>query len=572
MKAALYARVSSQGQADKDLSIPAQLKALREFALKKGGSVVVEFIDEAESARSADRPKFQEMIYAAKQKACPFDTVLVWKFSRFARNREDSILYKKLLRKHDVDVISINEPIDDSPSGHLMEAMLEAVDEFYSINLASDTIRGMKENAARGFQNGGVAPHGYKHIKVIVNGNEKRKLDIEPVEAPVVKRIFEMADKGLGAKEIVKTLVAEGVKTRNGHHWYKTAIYNILTNETYTGAIVFNRHKKNEEHRKKNEPEKVIRVENAHPALVSKEVFAKVQAMMKARAPKIMHPREVSSDYLLSGMVHCGKCGAKLVGSSAKSGKFFYYACQNYLKRGKGVCDCGFVPQAKLEAAVIDRIRERVLTKANIGKLVQDINEELLASKGSMRDRINDKDLQIADAHKRLQKLYSALETGQLELGDLAPRIKGLRTQIDALEAVKAALNAELNKETITISDDELKSYQEELNGFLLKSAITETKAFLMSWVQRIEMDGHGGGKILYKLPVLPGALRTEVLSLRKSGSLRQTANMFQKQSAFSSTCTATNRSTLPGLHLETLPPASRSKRIRCLKTSSRWP
>ena len=120
MKAALYARVSSQGQADKDLSIPAQLKALREYAIKKGGTVTAEFIDEAESARSADRPKFQEMIYAAKQKICLFDTILVWKFSRFARNREDSILYKKLLRKHGIDVISINEPIDDTPSGHLM--------------------------------------------------------------------------------------------------------------------------------------------------------------------------------------------------------------------------------------------------------------------------------------------------------------------------------------------------------------------------------------------------------------------------------------------------------------------
>jgi len=538
MKAALYARVSSQGQADKDLSIPAQLKALREYALKKGGSVAVEYIDEAESARSADRPKFQEMIFAAKQKVCLFDTILVWKFSRFARNREDSILYKKLLKKHGIDVISINEPIDDTPSGHLMEAMLEAVDEFYSLNLSSDTIRGMKENAARGFQNGGVAPYGYKRVKSVINGNERVKLELEPSEASVVRRMFEMAAKGLGTKEVVKTLTKEGLKTRAGFPWSKTVLHYMLTNETYTGTIVFNRFKQSEEVRKRNEPEKLIRVENAHPAIIDKETFTKVGELMKSRAPKIMHPREVSSDYLLSGMVFCGKCGAKMVGSSAKSGKFFYYACQNYLKRGKDICDCKFIPQAKLEDAVIAKIRERVITKENIGKLVRDINEELLASKGSLLDRVHEQDLKVVEANKRLQKLYNALETGQLELADLAPRIKDLRTQIDALEGVKAALNAELAKETINVSDSELKAYEDELCGFLQRSTITETKSFLAQWVKRIELDTPGGGHIIYKLPLAPGAKGAEVLSLRIGSSPDRTGNRFWDSSTCSSTCT----------------------------------
>ncbi len=519
MKAALYARVSSQGQADKDLSIPAQLKALREYALKKGGSVVVEFIDEAESARSADRPKFQEMIYAAKQKICLFDTILVWKFSRFARNREDSILYKKLLRKHGIDVISINEPIDDTPSGHLMEAMLEAVDEFYSLNLSSDTIRGMRENASRGFCNGGTTPYGYKRVKVLVNGNEKIKLDVEPAEASVVRRMFEMAAKGFGTKEITKTLNAEGVKTRAGFAWSKTVVHYMLTNETYTGAVIFNRYAKHEEVRRKKPEDKLVRVDNAHPAIIDKETFNKVVTLMKSRAPQIMHPREVASEYLLSGIVYCGKCGAKLVGSAAKSSTFFYYACQNYLKRGKHVCDCHMIPRKKLEDAVIAKIRERVITKENLGKLVEDINEELVASKGGLRDRLHEQDLQIVEANKRLQKLYNALETGQLELKDLAPRIKDLRTQIDALEAVKTALGADLAKETINVSDSELKDYANELCGFLESSAITETKSFLANWVKRIELDTPGGGHIIYKMPLAPGAKGAEVLSLRRGGS-----------------------------------------------------
>ncbi|MCL0091357.1 recombinase family protein [Dehalococcoidales bacterium] len=115
MKAAIYARVSSDRQ-DVDLSISAQLRALREYALKNGYTVVKEYVDEAESGRTAARPAFREMIGTAKLKHPPFDMILVWKLSRFARNREDSI-YKSLLRKQGIQVVSINEPIEDTPTG-----------------------------------------------------------------------------------------------------------------------------------------------------------------------------------------------------------------------------------------------------------------------------------------------------------------------------------------------------------------------------------------------------------------------------------------------------------------------
>jgi len=167
MRVVLYARVSSEKQAEKDLSIAAQLKALRKYAVEHGWEVYKEFVDEAESARSANRPAFKEMVALAKQKHKFFDTILVWKLSRFARNREDSIIYKSLLRKCGVSVISINEQVDETPAGKLLEGMIEVIDEFYSINLAQDTIRGMKENAGRGYHNGGTIPIGYKAKKVM---------------------------------------------------------------------------------------------------------------------------------------------------------------------------------------------------------------------------------------------------------------------------------------------------------------------------------------------------------------------------------------------------------------------
>lgn len=127
---------------------------MREHAQKNNWIVCKEFIDEAESARTADRPAFQEMISYSKKKEKLFEIILIWKFSLFARNREDAIIYKSLLRKHGVPVISINEQVDDTPSGKFLEGIIEVMDEFYSSNLAQDTIRELKENAGRGLQNG----------------------------------------------------------------------------------------------------------------------------------------------------------------------------------------------------------------------------------------------------------------------------------------------------------------------------------------------------------------------------------------------------------------------------------
>ena len=132
--AALYARVSSDRQ-DVDLSISAQLRALRDYAEKNGYIVAREYVDEAESGRIADRPEFRKMIDEAAKPNAPFQEILVWKFSRFTRKREHAVAFKSMLRRKGVRVVSITEHADDTPTGKLMEAIIESVDEFYSENL-----------------------------------------------------------------------------------------------------------------------------------------------------------------------------------------------------------------------------------------------------------------------------------------------------------------------------------------------------------------------------------------------------------------------------------------------------
>ena len=157
MKAAIYARVSSDSQ-DVDLSISAQVRAIRNYAVINGYEIVREYIDEAESGRRASRPQFKEMMAVAKLKNPPFSVILVWKLNRFSRSRIDSVTYKTLLKSKGIRVISINEPLDESPSGKLLEGIIESVDEFYSANLGQDIKRGLRENAARRFYSIGRAP------------------------------------------------------------------------------------------------------------------------------------------------------------------------------------------------------------------------------------------------------------------------------------------------------------------------------------------------------------------------------------------------------------------------------
>ena len=231
---ALYARVSSERQ-DVDLSVSAQLRALREYAEKNGYLVAREYIDEAESGRIAERPQFRRMIDDATGADAPFKEILVWKFSRFTRKREHAVAFKSMLRRRGVRVVSITEHADDSPMGKLMEAIIESVDEFYSENLAQEVSRGMREAASRGFWMTGMAPYGYQKAYIQDGPKKRPKLEPNPPADAVVRRMFDMALERKSTLEIAKALNADGIGTAKGKRWGKTRIHEILTNEVYAG-------------------------------------------------------------------------------------------------------------------------------------------------------------------------------------------------------------------------------------------------------------------------------------------------------------------------------------------------
>ena len=480
--AALYARVSSDRQ-DVDLSVAAQLRALRDFAATHGYVVAREYVDEAESGRVADRPQFRQMIDEGSQPNAPFQVILVWKFSRFTRKREHAVAFKSMLRRKGIRVVSITEPADDSPTGKLMEAIIESVDEFYSENLAQEVVRGMREAASRGYFLASRAPFGYRRIKVNDGLKERPTLEVDPAAAPIVTEIFERSLRGHGLKEICKELNARGV-TNRGKRWSKSSLHYLLANEAYTGTAVWGRTSKGE---KTQDP---VRVEGAWPALVSRELFDAVQQALRDRAPKVQRPARVGSKFLLSGLLRCGVCGRPYTGQGAKSGRFAYYVCGTLHREGAGTCrNSRYLNAPRVEAFVVEKIRERILTEATIVELVTLVAEEIDAMAGELAGRLAAVDAELADVRQRLERLYEALETSALTLDALSPRILSLRHREDQLKAAREEAAAQLDQRRIDLpTTEEIRGYVADFRNFLREGTIPERKALIRNFVAGIEV------------------------------------------------------------------------------------
>lgn len=321
IRVACYARYSTSMQREE--SISAQMRAMKKFCDDNGWVIVKRYVDEAYSATTDKRPQFQEMISDSCNKE--FEIVLVHKLDRFARNRYDSSLYKQKLRKNGVRLCSVLERIDNTPESILLEGLLESINEFYSANLARESMKGMKENALQCLHNGGTPGLGY-------DVDETQHIVINEEEAKIVAMIYSMYLSGYSCKVIAETLNEEGYITKAGNPFQTASIYTILINEKYTGVYIFNRaeskgydHKRNT-HRSKP-PEEIIRIEGGIPAIISKEVWEAAQNKRMHKHEKLKTSEPM---YLLSSKIFCGVCGSKMYGSIRyrySAEPYYMYAC-----------------------------------------------------------------------------------------------------------------------------------------------------------------------------------------------------------------------------------------------------
>ncbi len=490
--AALYARVSSDRQ-DVDLSVAAQLRALRDYADKNGYLAVREYVDEAESGRIADRPQFRKMLDEASKPEAPFREILVWKFSRFTRKREHAVAFKSMLRRKGVRVVSITEHADDTPTGKLMEAIIESVDEFYSENLAQEVTRGMREAASRGFWMNASAPYGYQRVYVQDGAKKRPRLELNQPHDAVVRRIFDLTLQGGTSLDILKTLNAEGIPSPKGKQWRKTTVHKLLTNEAYTGTLVWGQ--------KARDGQEPVRVADAFPAIVSQQEFQRVRKLLEARAPKVTHPRRAASPYLLSGLAKCETCNKALTAAEAKSGKYTYYVCQSLLKQGSGTCDTPRLNAKSFEGIIISNLRDNILTESNVRDLVKLVDEEMDGVAREQRQNLETIEAELEEVKRKLDRIWQFVESTDLDMADASERILEHRHRREQLEAAAEEARAVLSqRRELLDSADVIAAFASEMSEFLKTSELTETKAFVRSFVKEV-LVRPGGATIIYTIP-----------------------------------------------------------------------
>lgn len=421
-----YIRVSDERQ--DEYSPDSQLKKIREHAAKEGYTIPDEYVfyDDGISGKSVKkRDDFNRMIALAKEKTHPFDVIYVWKFSRFARNQEEAIVYKNLLRKSGVSVVSVSEPLPDGYFGPLIERVIEFMDEYYLHNLSGEVMRGMTEKVSRGEP---ICPPPFGYVM----RDKKYYPDEESGKANIVREVFELYASGVKHREIAVLLGDRGVRTKNGKMPENRWIDYMLSNPCYIGKIRFTTDGTRAASKKKFDNENIMVKDGHHEPLISMELWDKVQKLLEAQ--KIAYPkysrRSQPVEYMLKGLVRCSACGATLICNGTKSGKAQHpvLQCHNY---SRGSCHTSHsVTSPKLEAALKEGLR----------KAVEEKQFAILPSKPKKSDpTMVDYDKLIEVEERRLVRAKEAylaeidtIEQYAQNKKDITERIEGLKDKRDS--------------------------------------------------------------------------------------------------------------------------------------------
>lgn len=386
---AIYIRVSTDKQ--EELSPDAQLRLLMDYAKKDSIDVPKEYIfqDNGISGRKANkRPAFQNMIALAKSKEHPIDTIIVWKFSRFARNQEESIVYKSLLKKNNVDVVSVSEPLIDGPFGSLIERIIEWMDEYYSIRLSGEVMRGMTQNAMRGHYQSD-APIGYTSP-----GNKKPPV-INPDTVQIPLMIKDMFISGATQLQIARKLNDMGYRTKRGNLWDARGVRYVLENPFYIGKSRWNY---TDRGRRLKPADEVIYADGNWEALWDEDTFKEIQKRLALNMRKTKARDVSAAKHWLSGLLICSSCGGTLAYGGAHTARGFQ--CWKY---SKGFCsESHYIGTGPIEKMVLEYL-EAVMHSPALSYTVISASSVDASSKLSDLER----QLQKIDAkEKRIKAAY----------------------------------------------------------------------------------------------------------------------------------------------------------------------
>ena len=410
MTAVIYARYSTDSQREE--SIEGQIRECTAYAEKNGFTVVKHYIDRAVSAKTDNRPQFQQMIKDSERGI--FDVIIVWKLDRFARNRYDSARYKTQLKRNGVKLVSATEVISAGPEGIILESVLEGYAEYYSADLSEKVVRGMTENALKGIYNGGTIPFGYMI-------DETRHYQPDPLLAPYVEQTFQKYADGATMTDLRDWLKAHNIKNSMGGAFTYNSVEHMLKNRRYIGELKF----------------RDVVVPDAIPPIIPLELFEDVQEKI-AKNKKAPARRKAEDDYLLTTKLFCGYCGALMFGESgtSRTGEVHrYYKCAT-AKKHKG-CKKKTVRKQWLEDLVVNQTMQLVKDDAAMESIIAKVME--LQNKENTNIPLYEK--QLRDAESGIQNMLNAIQAGILT--------SSTKERLEQLEETKRELEARIAEEKL---------------------------------------------------------------------------------------------------------------------------
>ena len=495
-RAALYLRVSTGRQAESDLSIPDQRRQIEGYCLSRGWEVAAEFVEPGNTATDDRRPSFQAMIEAAMTKPPTFTVIVVHSFSRFFRDQFQFEFYVRKLAKNGVRLVSITQDLGDDPMSVMMRRIMTLFDEYQSKENGKHTLRAMKENARQGFWNGARAPIGYRVVAAGERGAKiKKKLEIDPIQAETVRRIYRMAlngvdDKGpMGLKSIATWLNENGIRTRDGGRWGLGAVHMVLTRTTYIGRHRFN----TRDHKTRTpKPESEHAVMDV-PPIVSEAEFEAVQRSLKARSPKMMAPMAVGGPTLLTGICFCACCGGAMTlrtGTSGMGREYRYYTCSTKARQGATGCPGITVPMDRLNEAVVGHLEARLLEPARLEALMDQILERRDEWVNQRRQHVADLERRATEAEAKLNRLYDAIENGVIDVTDpsLKDRIAELSATRDQAKGDAERALVHIAKIGPAITPESLRAFSTSLRKKLRHGDGTFARDQVRAVAQRVEV------------------------------------------------------------------------------------
>ncbi|MCL2578700.1 MAG: recombinase family protein [Oscillospiraceae bacterium] len=473
-----YVRFSSNRQ--KDESIDAQKRAILIYAGHMGYRITHFYEDRAITGKNANRPEFLRMMEDIK--IGTVKAVIVHKLDRFSRSIVDSINYKEMLADYGVQLISVSEALDDSTSGWLMGSMIAMMNEFYVRNMASEILKGMNENAHKCKTNGGKPALGYDLV-------DKRYI-INEQEAEAIRLAFKMYDEGYGYLPIIRQLRALGYKTKKGADFGKSSMHDLFRNEKYKGTYIFNRAQKRRRDGSrsgKSKPDdQIIRVEGGIPAIVSTELWDRVNDRMDNQK-KAAGAAKAKQLYLLSGLVVCGECGAAMCGNSRRPAKdrdiLITYRCSN--RQNKALCANREIKRDSLENFVLTQLEQHFFRDDVIPALTDQLNAYVNATNTEV---ISQKERLLArqkELNKEKSNIIDAIAKTGLQdtfterLTDLEQELAQITAQLKYSDKANA---------TPTITEDMVRGYLGSFREFVKRRDIPQIKVFIDSYVERVEV------------------------------------------------------------------------------------